>query len=60
VVYLLIWYIGPVNGLVALDFAGATEAAVGEGNAVVYLLASLALGTIAFLRRRWQVTAGWG
>jgi hypothetical protein len=59
VVYLLIWYIGPVNGLVPLDFAGATDAGVTQGNAMVYLLASLALGSVALLWRRNQVAAGW-
>jgi hypothetical protein len=59
VVYLLIWYIGPVNGLAPLDFAGTTDIAVSEGNAMVYLLASLALGSVSVLWRRKQVVAGW-
>jgi len=59
VVYLLIWYIGPVNGLVPLDFAGTTDTAIAQGNTTVYLLISLALGSAAFLWRRQQAAAGW-
>lgn len=59
VVYLMIWYIGPVNGLVALDFAGTTDVAIARGNPTVCLLVSLALGTAALLWRRQRVAAGW-
>jgi hypothetical protein len=60
VTYLLIWYVGPVNGLPALDFLGATDAAVIGSNPLTYIVVSLALGIIAVLWRRRQVRVGRG
>jgi hypothetical protein len=54
VMYLVIWYIGPVNGLTALDYTGTS----GTANALVYLAVALTLGVIVLLWRRQQVAAG--
>lgn len=51
VIYLIIWYVGPVHGLRPLDFLGAGEAAAG-GIPPVYLMISLLLIFTAFLWRR--------
>lgn len=56
--YLLIWYLGPVNHLTALDFLGATEASVRAAIAQAYIGISLVLLFGAFLFRRRQLTAG--
>jgi hypothetical protein len=58
VMYLVIWYIGPVNGLTALDFAGTSEAAVINGNALTCLMIAIAAGIITFLWRCKQVAVG--
>jgi hypothetical protein len=58
VTYLLIWYVGPVQGLPALDFLGTTDAAVNGPNPLTYFVISLALGITAVLWRRRQVRAG--
>lgn len=42
--YLLLWYVGPLNAVVALDFAGAT----GETAGTVIPLAFGAIGLVAF------------
>ncbi len=52
VIYLIIWYIGPVNGLPLLDFLGATDAAVEGSIPLIYLAMSIVLGFSAFLWRR--------
>jgi hypothetical protein len=54
VIYLIVWYIGPVNGLPPLDFLGAGEAAAGGSMPLVYLILSLGLIFIAFAWRRRQ------
>lgn len=58
VTYLLIWYVGPVQGLPALDYLGTTDAAVNGPSPLAYFLISLALGIIAVLWRRRQVRVG--
>jgi hypothetical protein len=54
VVYLLMWYIGPVHGLTPLDFLGATEAAAAGSAPLVYMMLSVVLIFIAFFARRRQ------
>lgn len=56
--YLLIWYIGPINGLVPLDFLGATVEATSRAIPLTYFVIALLLLPAAFLMRRRQVTAG--
>jgi hypothetical protein len=58
VTYLLIWYVGPVHGLPALDFLGTTDAAVRGSIPFTYTIVSLVLGIIAVLWRRRQVRVG--
>ena len=58
VTYLLIWYLGPVNGLPALDFLGTRDADVSGPSPFVYALISLVLGIVAVLWRRRQVRMG--
>jgi hypothetical protein len=54
IVYTLLWYIGPINHVPALDYMGATpEAVVGEVS-LCYLLACGALLGLGVLGR-WQV-----
>jgi hypothetical protein len=58
VTYLLMWYIGPVNGLPFLDFVGTTDAAAKGSIPLLYLGASLVLAIIALLSRWRQVAGG--
>lgn len=53
--YLLLWYVGPANGVVPLDFAGVSHEAVAGGTPSVFLAAGGALLTLAFVRRRRRV-----
>jgi hypothetical protein len=55
VVYALLWYVGPINHVPALDYMGATAAAVGGRSPFYYLLASGALLVLALLGR-WRET----
>lgn len=50
-VYLVLWYIGPMNRTPQLDFLGAT----GQGRPLVWLLAAAALAALAAAGRRWQL-----
>jgi hypothetical protein len=59
VTYLLIWYVGPVHGLRALDFLGTTDASASGPHQLTYIVASLTLGIIAVVWRRRQVGVGW-
>ena len=54
VAYLLLWYVGPVNGLPSLDFLGTTDAAAETSIPLVCVVSSLALLCIALLWRRRQ------
>jgi hypothetical protein len=54
VVYLIMWYIGPVHGLIPLDFIGATEAAAAGSAHLVYMMLSIVLIIVAFFARRRQ------
>jgi hypothetical protein len=54
--YLLLWYVGPVNGLPALDFLGTTDAAAETSIPLVCVVSSLALLCVALLWRRRQRT----
>lgn len=50
-VYLLIWYIGPMNRTPQLDYLGAT----GQGRPLVWLAATALLAAAAAAGRRWQL-----
>ena len=58
VCYLLIWYLGPINHVTALDFLGTTEASVTEAAPQTYFAISALLLLGAFVFRRRQLTAG--
>ena len=54
VVYLLLWYAGPMNGVAELDYTGATaaaRAAAGAGAAWIYPALAAALFTVAWTAR---------
>ncbi len=60
IVYLMIWYIGPINQLPQLDFLGASGKTQGASITSFYLGVSLALVLVAFLMRRRQVVTARG
>jgi len=55
VVYTLLWYVGPMNQVPALDYMGVTPEAVAGEIPLYYLLASGALLVLALLGR-WRQT----
>lgn len=57
-VYLLWWYIGPVEGVPALDYAGMTAKGLALGMPFVYLGITVALLVLSVLGRWRQVPAG--
>lgn len=54
--YLTAWYLGPMNGLELLDYAGATQAAGSMGLQLAYLLGAVVAVAIAAVGRRRQTT----
>ncbi|MGD8472946.1 MAG: hypothetical protein PVH59_02405, partial [Anaerolineae bacterium] len=54
VVYLVLWYVGPMNGTQQLDYLGATDAAFANSMPLVYVLLTLLLLGFAFLGSRWR------
>jgi hypothetical protein len=50
--YLLLWYVGPINGAAPLDFVGTTDESIAMGVPVAFLGVSVLLVTAALLRRR--------
>jgi hypothetical protein len=55
VLLLVWWYLGPLNGLTALDITGVTDAAVAQGIPWLYLIAGPLLFGLALLIRRQQL-----
>ena len=53
--YTLLWYIGPMNGVVPLDFIGVVPGSVEAGVWHWYLGATVILVGLAFIGRRLQV-----
>ena len=53
--YVLLWYVGPFSGFAALDFMGATGAAVADGFWRYYLLAMFVLIGLGYVGRKLQV-----
>jgi hypothetical protein len=51
VVYLLLWYAGPMSGVAELDYTGATAAARAAGVAWLYPTLAVALFTMAWAAR---------
>ena len=58
ILLLIWWYLGPLNGLAALDLTGATAAALAQGVPWHYVAASPLLLGLALLVRRHQLHAG--
>ncbi len=52
VFYMLLWYIGPVNKVPFLDYAGASSGSPSLITATMYLAAAVVLLSLAFLGRR--------
>jgi len=55
VIYLFWWYIGPVNAIPALDYAGTSAAAGALGITMLYAAAAVLLLVIGFLGARRQL-----
>jgi hypothetical protein len=51
VLYLLLWYVGPMNRTTFLDFIGTTSAAAASGAPVGFALATVVLAVLALLGR---------
>jgi hypothetical protein len=55
VVYLVLWYVGPMDGTLHLDYLGATDAALADSMPLVYALLTLLLLGLALLGSRWRL-----
>ena len=55
VVYMLIWYIGPLNKAYIFDYIGVNDESVLNGQYLYYLIAAILLLLIGLVIRRWQV-----
>jgi hypothetical protein len=58
VVYLVLWYLGPMQHLRAMDFLGSAPAAVAAGMPLAYLAAPALLGLAAVAGRQRQLARG--
>lgn len=54
VVYMLLWYLGPVNRMESLDFMGASPT-VPSSRVAVYGLFTILLFALAVLGRKWRI-----
>jgi hypothetical protein len=55
VTYLFLWYMGPMNGTIPLDYLGTTDQGIAQGIPLIYLGVSLLLLSIAVLGRKRQL-----
>ena len=55
VLYLLLWYIGPMNRIPPIDFLGSTQPAAGFGAPAAFALVAASLMSLALLGRRRQL-----
>lgn len=55
VLYLILWYMGPMNRIPPLDFVGTTQPAAGGAPVVTFLALGAALAALALLGRRRQL-----
>jgi LPXTG-motif cell wall-anchored protein len=55
ILYLVIWYIGPMNHVPAMDYLGATKTGPAEGIPLVYLGVTALLAAAAVVGRRRQL-----
>ena len=58
VVYLMVWYIGSIDKLIALDILGTTDEAVTGGKLIVLSLVAAGSLFTAFAARRLQMSRG--
>ncbi len=58
VVYLLLWYLGPMQHVPGMDFAGTLPAAVRARTPLVFLVATALLGLAAVAGRKRQLRMG--
>jgi hypothetical protein len=58
VVYLILWYLGPMQHVPGLDFLGTLPATAKAGTAVVVLIATALLGLAAVAGRKRQLQMG--
>jgi hypothetical protein len=57
-IYTLLWYLGPINRVVLLDFMGVLPSSVGAGIWQYYLVITFALVGLILIGRRWQIQRG--
>ncbi len=57
VIYVMWWYVGPINRVAPLDFVGATVAATPQALTPPYLMATAILLIVAYCGRRRQIRA---
>jgi ABC-type multidrug transport system permease subunit len=55
VLYLILWYMGPMNRIPVLDFVGVTQPGSGAGPVVSFLLAGVLFAALAVAGRRRQL-----
>ncbi|NGM68913.1 hypothetical protein G6M89_07795 [Natronolimnobius sp. AArcel1] len=53
--YLLLWYFGPLNGGVPVDFIGVTTASLEQGVPIAFIGASVVLLGVALARRKSEI-----
>lgn len=56
--YILLWYIGPINRIEILDFMGVLPGSVDAGIWQFYITITLILIGLAFIGRKWQIQRG--
>ena len=57
-IYVLLWYIGPLNQVEPLDFMGVVPGSVKAGIWQIYLVITIILFGLAFIGRKWQIQRG--
>jgi hypothetical protein len=57
-IYSLLWYIGPLNQIIPLDFMGVVPGSVEAGIWQIYLAITIVLFGLAAIGRRWQIQRG--
>lgn len=58
ILYLVVWYIGPMNHVPAMDYLGSTPAGLAQGMPLVYLAVTALLAAAAAAGRRRQLRIG--
>ncbi len=58
ILYLVLWYIGPMNHVPALDYLGSTEAGLAQGMPLVYLAVTAMLAAATVAGRKRQLLGG--